>query len=288
MQPNFIIAGAAKSGTTSLYRYLCQHPDVFMPEQKEPHYFVADEPFNFPIVAKQAEYDALFEGTTAAAVGEASTGYLYFPKAARRIKAALPNTKIIVIARNPVDRAFSMWGHQVREGLEQQSFTQAVNEELDGQQRQQSGVEYGFNYCKLGFVADQIKQYQTLFGKDNVLVGDYQHLKNNPACFMQMVFEFLGVDSTFQGDYSGKFNPSGKPKFAGLHHCLNSTGWLRKALVAPAKLILPSRYRHQLWRTLREWNIRSGQRHAMPQAMREKLESYFRFELRKLEKLITN
>src|SRR5262245_16436607 len=111
--PNFFIVGAAKAGTTSLHAYLSAHPQVFMPALKEPHYFadfeLSPEFDNFmPVIRDQPAYQDLFRGSQGStAVGEASPSYLCDPAAAARIKAAIPDAKIVISLRNPVDRAYS-------------------------------------------------------------------------------------------------------------------------------------------------------------------------------------
>jgi hypothetical protein len=210
--PEFIVVGSAKSGTTSVYNYLKQHPDIFMPDFKEPHYFVSDQPLNFETITDSESYFKLFEDAGDRICGEASTGYLYFPEAAERIKHSLPDTKIVALVRDPVERAFSMWGHQQRESLEPLSFEAAIVLELNGEPRHRDGVEYGFNYCELGLISAQLKRYIELFGHENVFIGDYTELKQDPKTFMRKLFDFLDVDQKFQGNLDRRFNPSGNHK----------------------------------------------------------------------------
>lgn len=119
--PTFLIVGAAKCGTTSLYEYLRQHPEVFMPRRKEPNFFAGPSHGNR---TTEAEYRALFaDATSAKAVGEASVAYLYDPGSPRRIFEYLgPETRIVIMLRNPVDMVHALWGHMVRAGGEKLSF----------------------------------------------------------------------------------------------------------------------------------------------------------------------
>jgi Sulfotransferase family len=109
--PNFFVVGAAKSGTTSIYRYLRQHPDVYMPIVKELHWFSRLEPNprqGFHPITSEEEYLSLFEGWRGErAIGEASPSYLWDPKAPERIQRSVPSAKILILLREPVDRAFS-------------------------------------------------------------------------------------------------------------------------------------------------------------------------------------
>src|SRR4051794_34967159 len=124
MLPNFLIIGAAKAGTTSLYHYLRQHPDVYMSTIKEPNYFCFEEQLpEYAPVRTLAEYESLFDGASSQpAVGEASTQYLNSAAAPRRIANILPNVRLIVSLRNPADRAYSsylgrVWGGRERAGV---------------------------------------------------------------------------------------------------------------------------------------------------------------------------
>ena len=126
--PNFLIIGAAKSGTTALYRYLYDHPEIYMSERKELHYFSYPEtskltkgPHTYKrlSVSTLAEYMTFFDGARdEIAIGEASPSYLYLPGTAERIYQLLPNVKIIAILRNPVERAFSAYMHARRDKWE--------------------------------------------------------------------------------------------------------------------------------------------------------------------------
>ncbi|EPZ44556.1 hypothetical protein N007_10785 [Alicyclobacillus acidoterrestris ATCC 49025] len=128
--PNFLVIGAAKAGTTALYRYLSQHPEVFMPSIKEPNYFAlanrevrfqgpGDDRTNRSSITRFADYQALFdEADGYQAVGEASPMYLYTADAANRIHDLIPNVKLIVILRDPVERAHSAYLHLRRDERE--------------------------------------------------------------------------------------------------------------------------------------------------------------------------
>ena len=285
-QPNFLIIGSAKSGTTTLYHHLRAHPDVFLPDFKEPHYFVRDQVLNFDIIDEHSAYQALFNSATERLIGEASTGYLYFSGTAEKIHRELPNCKIVALIRNPTDRAFSMWSHQIREGLEDMQFEEAVQQELDGTTRHNQGTEFGFNYCRLGIISSLLKEYQGLFGIDNVFIGDYEMLRKDPIMLMNQLYDFLDLDSIRLVDPNKIYNASGNPKFSWLHSFLNSKSLLRRAIVFPLKTLLSERVRHMAWQKLRNWNITSGTRHTLKPETRALLDDYFSDERKALENLI--
>ncbi|GAA6138767.1 hypothetical protein NBRC116583_25140 [Arenicella sp. 4NH20-0111] len=275
IKPNFIIVGAAKSGTTSLYSYLKANPDIFLPDFKEPHYFAKNHAFNFDVLSDRDAYYRLFEGQQEPALGEASTAYLYFPDIPDNIHAELPNCKIIALVRNPTERALSLWGHQIREGLEEDSLEQAIKQELAGTTRSVSGVEYGFNYCRQGLIADNIDSYISSFGKNNVYIADYQQLRTDPQELINQICDFLDVPPHRISEKNNRLNASGNPKFGWFHKMLNSKHPVRQALVLPLKLFMPAQLRHKLWSKLRNWNILQGRRHQIDLSTKNLLDQYF-------------
>src|SRR3990170_8700279 len=135
--PNFLIIGAHKSGTTSLYQYLRQHPQVFMPQLIEPSFFSYEgqnlqhnPSIRRHVITRFEDYVALFqEARGEIAIGEASPMYLKCPQSAVRIKHYIPDARLIVILRNPVDRAYSHFQMELRNGtVNNPDFTQAIQE----------------------------------------------------------------------------------------------------------------------------------------------------------------
>ncbi|WP_113952485.1 sulfotransferase family protein [Arenicella xantha] len=283
--PNFLIVGAVKAGTTSLYHYLSQHPDIFLPNQKEPHHFAPTKWCGYPAMALD-DYETLFEKTdTYTARGEASTGYLYYPESPNLIHQALPDCKIVVILRDPTVRAYSGYMHEVREGLEQHSFEQALAQEQQAT-RFVRGGEFSFNYLKQGLVCDNIQRYIELFGTHQVHVCWFDDLVNKPHTLMQALFDFLNVDEHFQGEWDYRYNPSGQPKFKALHTLIDGEGtvanWLRARFSGNRK----SHRQASLWHRVRDWNLASGERPTLDPSTERLLRSYFQSEVRNLEALL--
>jgi hypothetical protein len=210
--PNLFIVGAPKAGTTSLYAYLRRHPEVFMPERKEPHYFsdfVVDPAFdNFnPPVRDAAKYQQLFvAGAGFRVIGEGSSSYLSDKCAAARIKNVVPAAKIIISLRNPVQRAFSHYLMERREGREVRSFKEALAAD---QSRSRKGWGISAQYIELGLYADQVKRYLDLFGPENVLVVLFEDLKGDADTVMKEVARFLGIDPDLfpQAAFDTVYNP---------------------------------------------------------------------------------
>src|SRR3712207_6354190 len=143
--PNFLIIGAMKSGTTALYYYLEQHPEIYMSPVKEPNFFSSQEQENAAdAVTDIGTYQHLFRGVSGEkAIGEASHSYLYEPGAAAEIRRYLPEAKLIAILRNPIDRAYSHFLHMVRSGTEPlDDFAQALQEEVVGIRKERTFQDY--------------------------------------------------------------------------------------------------------------------------------------------------
>ena len=216
--PNFLIVGAAKCGTTSLYYYLKQHPDVFMSNPKEPDYFFAQF-FKIPtngigdecqeVVQKKDDYFRLFEKAIGKkAIGEAShTNLYYYQKVIPAIKQYLGDPKIIIILRNPFERAFSTHTALTMQDREFLPFEEALQQEP---KRMEEGWRSTWYYKDLGFYAQQVKAYFDHFSAVKVCL--YDDLKRDPGSLIQGLYRFLEVDDAFRPDMSADYNISGVPR----------------------------------------------------------------------------
>jgi hypothetical protein len=202
--PNFLIVGAAKCGTTSLYSYLRQHPDIFMPRWKELSLYIGD-PFGPLHRARREEYycRVFSAARSQSAVGEASTAYLYDRSSPGLIKNALGAIKIIIVLRNPVSMAYSMYNHQLRkEGEFLKSFEEALQAE-EGRRNKSAfrkscyGWHANYYYFNRGLYCDQVRRYFDSFGKNNVKIVLFEELVENPLGISTKIFRFLDVDETF-------------------------------------------------------------------------------------------
>ena len=177
--PEFFLVGAAKSGTSSLYMYLTQHPRVFVPPIKEPHFF---SDFHHPALAHidtLDKYLALFDDCPENALaGDASTSYLYSRGAPRRIQALQPRARIMAILRNPIDRAYSFYWHNRRDFHEPLSFEDALEAE-PGRIEERAG--FASHYVRSGMYHDQVRNYIDTFGRDRVRVWLTEDLKDGAA-----------------------------------------------------------------------------------------------------------
>lgn len=212
--PNFLIIGAGRTGTSSLTMYLGQHPEIFLSPVKEPRFFVfvgrdpasIDHPFPEDLITDRRRYEALFEGvTTERAIGEASTEYLTRPGTWSRIRSWIPDVRIIVGLRNPVDRLFSYFLFSVREGLEpERDFARAL--ELDRTRPPETKRAYD----RLSRYAPFLRPYYDNFPQSNIFPYLFEDLTRDPASVVEAIAGFLGVSTAFQPDTSTVYN-AGQP-----------------------------------------------------------------------------
>lgn len=185
MLPNFLIIGAQKSGTTSLFRYLETHPQVFGPHRKELDFFVEE---NGEWARGVSWYERQFDGAgDAIAIGEASPSYTKFPSYAgvpARIKSVLPDVRLIYIMRDPIERMRSNYLHGLAEGVEHRP----IGEALLHDSRYIDGTRY----------AMQLHRYGEHFDRSQFLLLTTEALNARPAETMARVLDFLGVDSSLR------------------------------------------------------------------------------------------
>lgn len=221
--PNFIILGAAKAGTTALYHYLKQHPEIGMSRIKETNYLAlkghpldfrgpgdADYIKRFSITTEADYHDQFADCADKKAVGEASPLYLYSPKAPGEIRATVPDARLIAILRNPVDRAYSAFLHLVRDGRETtRDFAEALRLEPE---RIADHWEHIWHYVAMGRYAEQLDRYFTLFPREQIKVVIYRDFRQNPSGVIRQLFRFLEVDETFLPDQSTRHNAGLAPE----------------------------------------------------------------------------
>jgi hypothetical protein len=219
--PDFLIIGAQKAGTTSLHYYCNQHPNICMSDVKEPMFFAstslprttfqeqtAKDPYAFFYLD---EYSDLFKKalrsktirrsflsylpfpvrafSSSLLLGEASTAYLANPfPSSVWIKKMIPNVKLIVILRNPIERAVSAYKMYAKNGVDSRSLQEAMEFGLNGQE---SSIDQGRWYLTLGLYSRLLGPYLKAFRKEQIFIGDYHEYDNDNLGFLQKVFAFL-------------------------------------------------------------------------------------------------
>ena len=281
--PNFLIIGAMKSGTTALYYYCEQHPQIYMSPVKEPNFFCSggQESWASESVTRIESYKYLFKGVSdEKAAGEASHCYLYEPQAVTRIQQHLPDAKLVAILRNPVDRAYSHFLHMVRNGTEPLTdFAQALREEETGAYQNRSIQDY----VGRGRYYAQLKRYFDAFDRKQLRVYLYEDLTDAPIDTLQDTFRFLGVDGSFIPDVSLRRNVSGHPKCKTLDKVLSRPSFVKDAL----KVYLPARLRWRLSKAFDNLKTRNlvGPPAVQPEIRRQLVEVY-REDIARVQELI--
>lgn len=210
--PDFIIIGAQKSGTTSLYHLLLDHPQVKRPFGQEPTYFSHEVNFNrgreyyqvnFPLVTRGRRSPSKLDGWI---TGEASGEYLYYPAAPERIEELLPNVRLIVVLRDPVERTISSYHHNVRRSLETRPLEEVVAEELSWRKGEVPYVEpdhrrfgpLGGHGCILGrsCYADHLPRWLERFPTSRLMIVEAESLFDSPVETLTRVQQFLELAPT--------------------------------------------------------------------------------------------
>ncbi len=290
--PNFLLMGAPKAGTSALYAYLSQHPQVYMSPVKEPHFFmIENEKVNFQgpgdqdrfsrSVHQLGDYKNLFAGVTdEIAIGEASTTYLGSEKASRRIKKYIPEAKLIAILRNPVDAAYASFLHLIRDGNESiADFAKALAAEPE---RTQNNWGLMWRYQQKGFYYQQLNPYFELFDRQQIKIFIYEEFERNPELVMKDMFAFVGVDPSFKVDMATKYNVSGMPKSQTLNKLLAQSNPLKESI----KLLVPPKMRSKIYSKVRVWNLSNFKKPKMSEETRRQLTDSYRDDILKLQSLI--
>jgi hypothetical protein len=224
--PDFLIIGAQRCGTTSLYNYLIQHPNIYPATTKEVGYFdryhspdVGWYRTHFPTAFRQddvgwyrAHFPTIFRRYYVThlagrpfTTGEASTGYILNPHALRRISSLLPHAKLILLLRNPVDRAYSHYQQTLKAGREICSFEEAIKREderigtawqllLADETYYNLDIAW-YAYLRTGIYIDQVKVLRSLFRQQQVLIIKSEEFYTDPPSTVKLICEFLGVPS---------------------------------------------------------------------------------------------
>ncbi|GAC1381660.1 MAG: hypothetical protein NVS4B7_18140 [Ktedonobacteraceae bacterium] len=213
--PDFIIIGTQRGGTTSLYYYLTEHPGIARALMKEVHFF--DDHFEEGLHWYRAQFPSALQKYYAERIrkehfltGESSPYYLFYPPAPERISKVVPNAKLIVLLRNPVDRAYSHHWLVTLEGKETLSFEEAIQREeerLGGEHEKMATDEQytsfnhrHFSYLARGIYVDQLQHWMKYYTQEQMLILKSEDLYKETARIFKQTLDFLGVDSSDAGN----------------------------------------------------------------------------------------
>ncbi len=301
--PSFIVLGAVKAGTTSLYNYLGQHPEIEMSDWNWPRYFhIADGPPDFESLAarygedhladsegrysmmiperiprEMQQYESLWKDN-AKIRGEVSPTYIHDASVCASIASRAPDTKLLIVLRAPVERAYSHFVMDRRRGWESiEDFGEALDSEPDDADDFWWGRRH---YIRHGLYAESVKQYLQTFPRDQVRIMFYDDLVSNSALYLKRIFEFLEVDPSFVVDTSKRHNKGLVRNNTMLTRLLyaNFPGreWLKKRISDQARTVVS--------KTLTKTTHSAAS--PLTADLRARLVSRFRDDVRELESLV--
>ncbi len=237
--PNLFVIGAQRAGSTSMWRYLRAHPEIYMSEVKEPGFLcfdggrpvfshVGDPTFYDQIVTDSQDYLKLFEaGSEARYRGESSSFYLYFEESRRTLAERYPDARLVVILRDPVDRAWSSYVYLRRLGGETlDDFGKALAAEPT---RIEQNYEPLFHYAAASRYLDQLTALFEHFDRSQVHIMTLEHLQSDPAGAMAQLFRFLGIDPDADVGADIQHNSAARSRFPMVDKVL-SPGFLPQSL----------------------------------------------------------
>lgn len=278
--PTFFLVGAPKAGTSSLFANLSVHPEVFVSPVKEPHYFTAISD-GWPEWGVQTldAYTTLFEGGEAYSVrGEGSTWYLYSPSAAIAIHDAVPNAKIVISLRNPIERAYSAWAYNLSNGWETESVFEVALAKED--ERVQAPGFWDRHYVRAGLYAEQVQRYLDTFGESRVHVVLFEDFVVDADSAMRSLYKFLEIDPNISLHKADRVrNPTVFPKHPRLRRLMKHRRF-KRAL----KKMLPARALTNAKKAVERVN--TIERPAIKPATQSDLAHRFRDDVRRLEEVI--
>ena len=290
-RPNFLVIGAAKSGTSALYRYLQQHPEIYMSPVKEPHFFgYESQPpntqgpndyVNSAVTDSESYYSLFSQATTEKAIGEASPTYIHLPRAVERIHYHIPNAKLIAILRHPADRAFSAYMHVIRDQREtEKSFRRALQLE-----EQRIAKNWGpiWHYTQVGYYFKHLKRYYDRFLPEQIRVYLYDDFKESPSQTLQDIFHFLEVDTSFMPDLQINVNVSGVQKSQIYYQLIQTLFNRSNPIRFVARRLFPESIRWRFTTLIRNKNLKQQ---SIDQETRRDLIELFREDILKLQDLI--
>lgn len=291
--PDFVIVGAVKCGTTSVHEYLDEHPSVFMSSPKETNFF------SFLAVGRRNAYDwsnvawdatariesaeqfcALFAGARPDQLcGESSPGYVLEPRVPAVLREWNPGVRVVMVFRDPAERAWSDFLHHLRDGTEPlplERFTEAF---ADSNRRIADNWAMHCVYEIKGCYGTQLAHWLTIFPREQIGVFFYDDLRRDPRAFMRSLYAFIGVDPSFEPDTGQHYNVTGVPRSRWLHRLVYMPHPAKRLF----RWLLPPAVRRRLRYRLMQRNLQAPP--ALPDDIRRQLARHYLPEVEKLEAL---
>lgn len=267
----FIVIGGHKCGTSSLHSYLAQHPNIIMPKQK-------GEDLLNKVNLKLKNYANSYDISDSSVIyGEVSSVYLYSARACTRIKQNFPNSKLIIILRNPVDRAFSHYNADLKKNNQ---FSNVRFEEI----ARKPSYYKEIRYLKNGMYSQFVEQYLKFFGKEHIHILLFDDLVNSKKIFFQTIFQFIGVDDNFLPDTSYIIRKGGTLQKNLLSEILLKSSFFKNIIKTFLNPLTTSRQRYILRYKVR--NLLTSKNQVLKEDLKVNLLKFYKQEILKLESLI--
>lgn len=286
--PKFLFVGTAKAGTTSIYRYLQQHPEIAIPH-KETFYFMrdvyVDNSLPYPkqrapedLITDEATYRNIYKGNEGKVCGEIGTGYLYHHRESipQIVEALGEDVKILIILRHPSARCFSGYMHFVKDLHETVSFKESLDLE---EQRKAENWDFMWHHKAMGCYSSQVSAYRSRFKNVKVLI--YEDFSKDPEGTLRDIFSFIGVDPNVSLQLTKQFNPSGNPKFPALQRFITNEHYLKKMLRPLLRAMWGKEKREKMRKSLKAKNLKKSGK-PEPEILAE-LDDFYAEDIARLE-----
>jgi len=281
--PTFLIVGVQKAGTTSIYNYLQEHPQVYMSPVKETNFLekdwenLAKDKQNKNGIITLEDYSRLFAGVKdEIAIGEASPNYLFhYESSIPRIQKYVPDAQLIVVLRNPIERAYSDYLMHIRDAIGYRPLSEQIKYAAD-----KSFI------IRKGFYYTPIQYYLNSFRAEQVQVFLYDDLIQDSLKFMQSMYRYIGVDDSLEIDTTKKVQTAKVPKNQAINNLLRRKNPLRTLAANTLKTVMPLSARQQIRDRLMNLNYQSKQATPLSPEDRQGLINIYREDILKLQDLI--
>jgi hypothetical protein len=288
---HFLFVGTAKAGTTSIFEYLRQHPDIEIPV-KETFFFLKDIFTDFSLgypaqrpeeelILDEERFKSLYSSNSNKLYGEIGTGYLYhYRESIPLIKKTLgDDVKILIILRNPVTRAYSSYMHFVKDVHEKLSFEESIQKEAE---RKAKKYDFMWMHRELGLYFEQVKAYKEAFKNVKVIISE--EFKENQEEGILEILQFLGVRTDVNFNTGKEFNKSGEPKFRGLQKLITQENMLKRAIRPVFRAAFNKEKRARMRKRVKNMNIASYPE--MNAHTRRELTDFYKADIEALENLL--
>lgn len=277
---DFIVVGAQKSATTSLFKYLSEHPNIYMPPEKEINFFSDNAKFSQGVKWYFREY---FNSADLSLIcGEASPNYMCYDYVPKRIHRIFPEIKLIAILRNPIERAYSHYRMAVRKKIEDRPFDVCIRHLIERGNVSDDFRNEEIEFITFGEYGRILSKYLEFFPKNKLFLIFMENLVNEPVKYMRDIFNFLGVSTEFYSNIFGKkFHPGGEKRFSFLEKLLNLK-WVKQ----PLRILLPPQLRRNLgYRLITQYTVRPTEDLGLSHQSQRILLEYYRDDVYLLENL---